>query len=212
MLSGGIVDRYKGPVGKFIVLEGIDGSGKTTQAKLLSESEIFKGQKVLLTREPTSWIIGSFLRKGLESKEVVDPRTMQLLFTADRSYHVENEILPTLMRGEEVICDRYALSTIAYGAAFGVDKKWLETINKPFLELVSVGILMDIEPEAALKRITGSREVSTYFEKIDTLKRIRAEYLSAVNSYPNFSVVDASKSTEEVSAEIVSVIKRMLRV
>ncbi|MGC8622509.1 MAG: dTMP kinase [Candidatus Micrarchaeia archaeon] len=202
---------YKKSMGKLIVLEGIDGSGKTTQAKLLSESEIFKGKNVLLTKEPTSWVIGSFLRKWLESKEVVDPRTMQLLFTADRSHHMENEVLPALRRGDYVISDRFAFSTIAYGAAFGVDRKWLESANKPFLDLVSASILIDIEPEVALKRIAGSRETSTYFEKIDTLKRIRKEYLAAVKSYPNFLVVDASKRIEDVTSEIVPFVKKVLR-
>jgi len=211
MQSGGFVGSYKKSMGDLIVLEGIDGSGKTTQAKLLFESEIFKGKNVLLTKEPTSWIIGSFLRKGLASKEVVDPRTMQLLFTADRSHHMENEVLPALRRGDYVISDRFAFSTIAYGAAFGVDRKWLESANKPFLDMVSACILIDIEPEVALKRIADSRKTSTYFEKIDTLKRIRKEYLAAVKSYPNFLVVDASKSIEDVTSEIVPFVKKVLR-
>jgi len=198
--------------GKLFVLEGIDGSGKTTQAKLLFESGVFKEGKVVLTKEPTGWIAGSFLKKSMKSRDMVDPMTTQLLFIADRSHHTATEIMPALERGDNVVCDRYALSTIAYGTASGLSREWLEELNKPFLELITLGILIDVDPETAIGRIEQRRKSKTYFENLKELETVRRSYMEIVHLYSNFVIVDGSKSIKEVHESIRSAVAYALHV
>ncbi|MEM3290521.1 MAG: dTMP kinase, partial [Candidatus Micrarchaeaceae archaeon] len=154
----------------FIVFEGIDGSGKTTQAKALSAYLASKGIKCFLTKEPTNGPIGRFIRqnaagiagsfvkvnKSIANKEVdsmlINQFAMQALFVSDRLYHIEQFIKPKLESGYTVISDRYILSTIAYGMAAGISKGWLVALNRGLIE-PDVTLLLDISPAVALKRI-----------------------------------------------------------
>lgn len=120
-------------VPRFIVLEGPDGSGTTTHAALLAERLRRDGSDVLLTAEPTNGSVGKFLRTAL-SVGGMPADALQLLFSADRAWHVAAEIDPALMRGATVVSDRYALSTIAYGKALGLDEQWLSSLGKRFVQ------------------------------------------------------------------------------
>lgn len=157
----------------FLVLEGVDGCGKSTVAKLLVDwLEREKGRRVYLTAEPTKNRIGRFIREILSGSEEVDPATLALLFTADRLMHVRDEIKPALERGEVVVCERYIHSTIAYQAAQGVGWQWLYDINKYALKPDLV-FYIDADPAAAAKR-TKTQEI---FENHSFLEKVRDNYL-----------------------------------
>lgn len=118
--------------GRFIVLEGPDGSGTTRHSQFLADRLRKSGIEVLLTAEPTDSPIGREIREILNSGSMPSADAIQLLFTADRANHVKNVIEPAMKNGMTVICDRYVLSTLIYGEALGVDRAWLEDINARF--------------------------------------------------------------------------------
>ena len=119
--------------GKFIVFEGLDGSGQSTQAQLLKDFLMKRGHKVHLTKEPTSNLIGGLIRGQLTNEWKTSPECLQLLFAADRAHHLEKEIIPLLKKEVIVISDRYFFSTVAFGATEIKDKDWLLKINQKFL-------------------------------------------------------------------------------
>ncbi len=118
-----------------IILEGPDGSGTTTHSALLAETLRKEGRDVLLTCEPTDGPIGRFIRGELSKEKIDSPAALQLLFTADRAWHVDTVIRPALEAGKTVITDRFSLSTIVYGEALGIDKEWLESMNKKITDI-----------------------------------------------------------------------------
>ncbi len=172
----------------FIVIEGCDGSGKSTQAKLLGKFLKEHGKKVLLTAEPTDGKIGRFIREILSGKRSVDPKTLALLFTADRYEHLKSEIEPALKQGIVVISERYYHSTITYQTAQGVDGQWLSDLNR-FARKPDLTIFLDIKPWVAVKR-TKTREI---FENREFLERVYNNYLSL----RDLVRIDASGSVEE---------------
>ncbi|HVW67043.1 MAG TPA: dTMP kinase [Candidatus Peribacteraceae bacterium] len=119
--------------GAFIVLEGPDGSGTTTHAGALAARLEGDGHTVLLTHEPSKGPIGLFIREQLQH-QTVPVSALQMLFSADRAWHLEDVVLPALSEGKIVISDRYALSTILYGKALGLDEQWLKDMNKIFIQ------------------------------------------------------------------------------
>ena len=191
--------------GMFIVFEGIDGSGKSTQAKMLKEALERNGIDALLTKEPTDGPIGQIIRKGLRNEMNLSMRTLQLLFTADRSYHLENTIIPALRRGKVVISDRYFYSTIAYGM-LELEKEWLKKINSKFLE-PDVVLFIDTDPEISLQRLSTSGKIKEKFEELDKLKKVRDNYLEISREYKNFYVIDGNRSAEEIHKNILKIIR-----
>jgi len=120
--------------GKFIVFEGLDGSGQTTQSKLLKDYLCQKGYKVVLTKEPTKTSkVAPRIQKILNQKEKVSAKKLQELFAKDRKEHLKKLVIPSLKKGKIVISDRYFFSSFAYGKASGVPFKYLFQINKDFL-------------------------------------------------------------------------------
>ncbi|MGB9703414.1 MAG: dTMP kinase [Candidatus Micrarchaeales archaeon] len=194
--------------GKFIVIEGIDGSGKSTQASLLYSFLLKKYKKVLLTKEPTYSIIGSLIRAALNKEWKTTNTVLQLLFCADRAHHLKS-LMPFLRKGGIVISDRYAFSTIAYGSASGLDYKWLVDINSalPYPDLT---IIIDISPQTALKRINALQRKKSLFEEKNFLTRVREFYLKIASEFKNVKVVDGEKSVEEVRNEIIKNVKKVL--
>ncbi len=120
--------------GQFIVLEGPDGAGTTLHSGLLAEALRADGREVVLTHEPSDGDIGQWIRSELKAGKQIDPTALQLLFCADRADHVSSIIQPALEHGATVITDRYALSTLIYGEALGIDVAWLQSINDTFLK------------------------------------------------------------------------------
>lgn len=184
--------------GKLIIIEGIDGCGKSTHAKLLTDFLLKQGKKVLHTKEPSYGQLGLLLREYLKKNtpSVADA----LLFTADRAEHIAFEIKPALDSGKIVVCERYMYSTIAYQAAQGLSIEWLKELNS-FAVKPDVIILLDLEPEISAKRISTNEK----FENVEFLKKVRENYLKlAVEE--NFEIVDASGKKEEVQKEIQKIV------
>lgn len=162
--------------GVFICIEGLDGSGKTTQVDLLKK-KLEKKFDVFCTSEPSKGLIGNFIRTSyLYGKNRLSPYVEALLFAADRIEHVENEIIPALKKGKVVISDRYVFSSLAYQGSGKIDLDWIQTINKSIL-LPDLAIFIDVEPEKVLSRINSKKSV---METLETQKRVREIYLKFV--------------------------------
>lgn len=188
--------------GKLIVLEGIDGCGKTTHAKLLAQWLESNGKKVLHTKEPSYGPIGLLLREYLKKESL--PLVDALLFTADRAEHVEKEINPALKEGKIVVCERYFYSTIAYQMAQGLDKNWLEKLNA-FAPKPALTILLDLQPEVSVKRTTTNEK----FENLVFLKKVRENYLQLAKE-EKFPVIDASGEKKAVQEAIRKISGKLL--
>ena len=143
----------------FIVFEGIDGSGKSTQAKLLARRLEDLGIPVLLTAEPSDGPVGRIIRSLTTRPEAEEEAR---LFTEDRRDHVERVILPALVEGRTVICDRYVHSSVAYQGARGVDQAAILSAQRLFAPQPDVIFLLEIPAKIALARI-GSDETRPFF-------------------------------------------------
>lgn len=159
----------------FIVFEGIDGSGKTTQAKKLADYLASRGARVLLTAEPSDGPVGAHIR-SLKTRPA--PEAEARLFTEDRRDHLSRTILPALAQGVTVICDRYVYSSAAYQGARGIDPESILAENSAFALPADVTFLIEIDVDAALARIASGRgnqfttfEVRSDLEKVDTIYR-----------------------------------------
>lgn len=191
--------------GRFIVLEGPDGSGTTTHAKLLGEALMKEGEDVLLTAEPTTCPIGKFIRAQLAEKTIPSPTALQLLFCADRAWHIEHVIKPALAAGKTVISDRYVISTLVYGEALGLDPEWLVRVNTPFLE---PDIMMIALPplHVCLERIMKRKQLDV-FENTRFQKKVYDLYERAGADDPSIRVIDTSGSLEKAAAEILKAVR-----
>ncbi|HDH91671.1 MAG TPA: dTMP kinase [Candidatus Aenigmarchaeota archaeon] len=195
--------------GKFIVFEGIDGAGLSTQALLLESRLRKSGYKVVLTKEPTNGLIGGLIKACLKNEWKTSLTALQILFAADRAHHLSYEIIPSLKKGKIVICDRYILSTIAYGM-IELEREWLEALNSKFLK-PDITFLIDIPVEVSLKRIKAARFGAEIFEKRRQLEKVRKNYLKLISSAKNSFVIDGTKPIEEVHEDIIKIVKGVLR-
>ena len=191
--------------GLFIVLEGIDGSGKTTLARgLKSQLESVKGWEVVLTAEPTAGPVGSLLRE----ERIDSPRAEAMLFIADRACHTD-AIRKLTEEGKTVICDRYYASTLAYQSASGsspvLDYDLLVRMNESVTMEPDITILLDIDPEVSGGRVDSRGEQKSKFERLEFQKRVRDNYLRIAKER-GFSVLDASKSPEDLCSEAMKLI------
>lgn len=197
--------------GMFIAFEGIDGSGKTTQSKILAERLSSKRCKVIHTFEPTNSEIGKIIRENLKgSVSGMSHETMALLFAADRIEHSER-IKNQLNAENIVISDRYLMSSIAYQGAF-TSAKWVREINKPSIQMLEpdLYIYIDLPPEIAMERIWENREKTEFFEREEYLKKIYEIYENQLNETCNYIRVDGTKSQEEIQQIIFKeVLKRI---
>lgn len=150
--------------GLFVVVEGIDGSGSTTQVRALTARLEALGHRVLATREPSDGPVGSYLRQIMarEVRHSADPSTMALLFAADRRDHLDREILPALAEGQIVICDRYLLSSLAYQGCLLADLPWVRELNRAAVP-ADLTFLLDLPVEAATARRSG-RDFTQIYE------------------------------------------------
>ncbi|MGC9099531.1 MAG: dTMP kinase [Candidatus Micrarchaeia archaeon] len=194
--------------GLFIVFEGLDGAGSTTQASLLESYFKSEGRKVLLTKEPTQGIVGGMIRAVLRGDLSISNEMLQLLFAADRSYHVDKEVEPALNKNYVVISDRYLFSSIAYGSASGLDKDWLKKINEKF-RLPDISILIDVSPNTCIKRISENRFSVELFEKEESLRKVRQEYLELAKEF-KFEVINGEGTIEATHKKVLEVIKKYI--
>ena len=190
--------------GFLIVIEGIDGAGKTTHARKLVRWLRKKGIRTRYTFEPTRGAIGRILEK-MASKRKVDVRVEALLFAADRIDHLNKIIRPLLEKGFIIISDRYVHSSIAYQSITVGDQGWVEELNK-FAENPDLVILLDVDPETGLKRIKRKR---ARFERIEILKKVREKYLELAER-EGFKVINANRGVEEVFEDVKSSVEKFL--
>ena len=183
----------------FIVFEGIDGSGKSSVIARLRESLEASGKKVKVTAEPTDGEIGKYI----SVTDGLSPETEALLFTADRAMHTE-QVRKWMDDGYIVVCDRYFGSTLAYQSAAGMDMDWLKAINSKVTIRPDVTILMDIDPEVSLRRVSERGEMSR-FEKLDYLRKVRQAYLEIGKEF-GFVKVDADRDRDTVADDVISIV------
>ena len=189
----------------FIAFEGLDGSGSSTQTRLLAERLEGRGFAAIITKEPTSDTpTGRIIREVLQHKWQASPEGLQLLFSADRAEHLKNTIEPALTNGQVVITDRYFFSTLAYGA-LAVEMDWLKELSR-FFRVPDITFLFKLDPEICLQRIRGRGSEFELFEKHEKLKKIRENYEKIKDDYPAIHLIDASGSIEEVSDAIWKVV------
>ena len=192
--------------GKFIVLEGIDGSGKSTQVKLLKKHFEGQGFLVILTKEPTNdSSVSKKIRQILNKEVIVEAKKLQELFIQDRKEHLEKLIIPSLKDGKIVISDRYYFSTIAYGESAAVSREWLIEKNSNFLA-PDISIIVDLDPKICIERIRANRSSIDLFEEIEKLKMVRKKYKELAKSFKNVCIVDGKKSIEEVFLQIQNIL------
>ena len=193
--------------GKFIVFEGIDGSGKTTQAECLWEY-VSGFTAAELTSEPTDGEIGRLLRRYLSGELAADNSVLAALFAADRLDHItnkENGLEKTLADGKWVISDRYYLSSFAYqGAEVGLE--WVESLNSRAQKLLrpDLQIFIDVPPELAMERIRKNRRNLEVFEKTERLSAVREAFLAVMARLPeeNIVMIDGTRTVEEIHENI----------
>ena len=196
--------------GKFIVFEGLDGSGQSTQADFLKDFLIKRSLEVILTKEPTmDSEAGKKIRKALDKKTRVAPVQLQELFTEDRKEHLENLIKPALRNKKIVISDRYFFSTFAYGTANDLDLNWLIKINNNFL-LPDLTFFLKVSPEICIQRIENRGEAKTLFEKREKLEKVWQVYQLLTNRFENVYIIDGEKPIEEVFSQVKRVILSQL--
>lgn len=189
-----------GGQGKFIVFEGLDGSGSSTQVAMLIDFLKTK-YKTFLTKEPTNGLIGGLVRSQLTGDWKASPECLQLLFAADRAHHLQREIIPALKEKRIVVCDRYFFSTIAYGG-LELKKDWLMKLNQLFI-VPDLTIILKVRPSECIKRIKGSRFRLELFEKEKKLKKVWQNYQWLVDKYPNVKIIDGEQDKNAVFQEVV---------
>ena len=198
--------------GKFIVFDGLDGSGISTQAGKLVDFLNLPEQKLKLghtgvydTKEPTSSLIGGLIRSQLSHEWRSSQECLQLLFSADRARHLEKEIIPLLEKGVIVICDRYFFSTVAYGSLDINDKEWLLNLNKNFL-LPDITFLLKVSPKICIERIQRSRYGITLFEQEEKLKKVWENFEILAKEFENVHIINGEGPVDKIHKEIIEVI------
>lgn len=192
--------------GYFIVFEGGEGAGKSTQEALLAEALASEGRSVVRTREPGGTPAGEAIRNVLLSNEYagLSDRAEALLFAAARGEHVKQVIKPALEDGAIVICDRYLDSSVAYqgyGRELGADRVRDLSVWATEGLLPDLTILLDVDPTVGLSRVESPDRLES--EPIDYHQRVRSAFLDIAAREPSrFLVVDASGSVEEIAATI----------
>jgi len=216
---------------RLIVIEGIDGSGSTTQVHRLFAHLRRKGHASFVTHEPSDGPVGMLIRLALAKRLVgpnfefhdpsemvessgttLDEFTMALLFAADRADHAATQIHPNLRRGRHVLTDRYLLSSLAY-QGLTCDREWLREINRnaPRPDLT---LFLDVDPEVAHTRMRANRWHRDLYEETDQQRLIRKEYHEIIaQDYPEIGpvrMVDAARDADEVAEEIAKVVDAFL--
>jgi len=199
----------------FIVIEGIDGSGKGTQARLLIERFKERGYDPFLTSEPTKGPIGKLIREHM-ANPFLDDRTLALLFASDRIEHLEKEIRPALEAMRPVISDRYVFSSMAYQGQT-LDMEWLGKIND-HADRPDLVILLDVPPDLSRRRLEDREREFEYFEIDegfqDGVRKSFVELSRGHHTPPSLKtewcVIDASKGKEEVFEKAWDMVERLL--
>lgn len=201
--------------GRFIVFEGIDGAGKSTQISLLKEKLIKEGRKVFLTAEPTASVTGGILRDALSGNYQRTSAELAAMFLSDRVFHNVNPkcgIKQALEKGFDVISDRYYYSSFAYqGLDSDIDWVMDMNLNCPDIRKPDLCIFLDLDADSSKKRIDTNRATVEIFEKAELLNKIRNKFFDVFNRLKNenIEIIDAGGSVEEVAQKIASVVDKL---
>ena len=201
----------------FIAIEGIDGSGKSTQAAILAAALRNEGLPVHLTAEPTRGPIGKMIREIFSGKMPADEHAIAALFVADRIEHLTNNhdgILKLLQEGETVITDRYYFSSYAYHGAH-IDMNWVMAANSICSHMCKphLNIFIDVSPEVAMQRIIASRDEHERYETLENLKKVRAKYLEAFKlkeKDERVLMLNGDRAPDEVAADVRRIVQELL--
>lgn len=191
-----------------IVIEGIDGTGKSTQVKRLSETIKELGKEVVLSREPTNGTWGKLLRNSLESGRLSPEEEIEL-FIKDRKEHVDELILPALQQKKVVLLDRYYFSMMAYQGARGFDPQKIRADNEAFAPRPDLLFIFDLDVDTALERICARGDIANEFEQKSNLLRCREIFLSLANE-AFVRVIDASDTEENIHKELIGKLMEMI--
>jgi dTMP kinase len=195
-----------GRKGVFICIEGLDGSGKTTQAQILTE-QLSKSCSAVYTAEPSHGKTGTFIRECClyEEKRLLSA-VEALLFAADRIEHVENEVKPALAEGKLVICDRYVYSSLAYQGSAGLSLAWIKKINSYALK-PDYAFFIDVPPERVLERLQRKKSV---METLEIQRKVREVYLKFVDK-GELMLIDGDKPKDEVANSLIFKVQNLLK-
>jgi dTMP kinase len=194
--------------GILVVFEGIDGSGKSTQAEILLKRLQEEDFDVVYFREPSQGKWGRKIKKKALHPDSLSPEEELDLFLKDRRENVEKNLRPALQKKRVVILDRYYYSTIAYQGAKGVDEKLIRTMNEEFVVEPDLVFIFDIEPQKGLERIENRKKKDRLFEREDYLVKVREIFRSFKGE--KFVHIDALKSRKEISKEIEEIVLRLI--
>lgn len=195
--------------GRFIVFEGIDGSGKTTQVQLLASFLRAQGIETVVTAEPTALPTGKELREALSGKKSKSECEMATLFVLDRIAHnndKENGIRALVEKGAYVICDRYYYSTLAY-QGMSTDYEWVKGMNLscPDIMKPDLCIYLDLLPSQSLERIRKGRESVEIYETEEILARVRNTFITVIDDLKgvdNIAIIDAYRPIDAIAEDI----------
>jgi dTMP kinase len=207
------------PKGRFIVLEGLDGSGITTQAEHLRLWCQQNGIEVLATKEPTEGPAGLLIKLALRKDLRNFPEEfLALLFAADRLFHVDRDIRPALRKGTTVISDRYVLSSLAYQSVKIKDTKWLRQINS-HAPTPDVTIFLDVPARDCVRRLQsdvwrGLDKIQLY-ERLPILEQVRHNFLELIpmlrEEGQNITIIDGTNDIEIVVKSVIDVVARAVK-
>ncbi len=218
------MDRNPYP-GKLIVFEGLDGSGQTTQAHLLADwFRKTRGQLAYYTKEPTDGPVGALLKLALshrlsapgEGREFkpLDSATMALFFAADRMDHLNNDIIPKLKNGINVIADRYYHSSFAY-QSLEMEVDWIREINEPAL-MPDITFFLEVPPRICLQRMHAQRWHVELYEDLATLEKVENSYQQVIQHQrrhgERIEEMDANQPVVEVHRQVVQLTKDLLKI
>ena len=200
--------------GKFIVFEGLDGSGKSTQLRLLEQRMTAEGRRVFRTAEPTDGAIGRRIRAALSGAEPASTAELAALFLADRIEHNE-AICAHLDAGEDVICDRYYFSSMAYQGPL-TDPDWVADMNRrcPAIAHPDLCVFLDVDCRKCKARLDAGRDALEIYERdVAFMEATRSAFLAAFRrceGEERVAVVDADREKEAVAEEIFAAVREIL--
>lgn len=201
--------------GKFVVFEGIDGAGTTTQVSRLGRRLETAGVSVEVTKEPSNGPIGAALRQAIDGRVHLHSVALALAFAADRADHLFNDhngVVKLVRAGHWVLCDRYVLSSLAYQASSDVRQEWLEEVNSFAIE-PDMTIFLDADPTSCMERIASRSATDELFHNHDHLNLALRNYHRVIahgHILGELLVVDGNKSIDEVSDAVWAGVKAHL--
>lgn len=191
--------------GKFIVFEGCDGSGKSTQAKMLKKYYDDLKKPALVTKEPTlESRAGKIIKRVLKEEINCAPFVLQGLYFEDRTQHIEDLILPNLKVGVNVISERYSLSSQAFGGIY-VNMEDLIRLNRNVIE-PDITFILDTSAKECMERIKATRDQTEFFEKIDKLTKVLENYRKLALRFDNIFFINGQKTKDEVFEQILGLL------